>query len=119
VIGGLLALGVEATAQELGDGRGIDHVASLVRLENFDDAVDVWTHQLGFAATPVLLSPLGAKNSLIWFSDQTYLEILTFTELNDFTAQFLAFLGHHEGAKFYGTDVVDAARAVAFLTGAG
>ncbi|MEA2558515.1 MAG: hypothetical protein QOH06_19 [Acidobacteriota bacterium] len=116
---GLLALGGQASAQGLGDGRGIDHVASLVRLENFDAAVDVWTGQLGFSATPALLSPIGAKNSLIWFSDQTYLEVATFTELNEFTAPFLAFLEDHEGAKFYGTDVVDAAQAMAFLTGAG
>lgn len=116
---GLLALGGQATAQGLGDGRGIDHVGPMVRLENFDATVDVWTGQLGFSATPVLLSPLGAKNSLIWFGDQTYLEILAFTELNEFTAPFLAFLENHEGAKFYGTDVVDAAQAMAFLTAAG
>lgn len=116
---GLLALGGQAAAQELGDGRGIDHVASLVRLENFDAAVDVFTDQLGFSATPALLSPLGAKNRLIWFSDGTYLEIVTFTELNELTAPFLAFLEDHEGGKFYGTDVVDAAQAVTFLTGAG
>ena len=116
---GLLALGGQAAAQDLGDGRGIDHVAALVRLENFDAAVDVFTDQLGFSATPALLSPLGAKNSLIWFSDGTYLEIVTFTELNEFTAPFLAFLEDHEGGKFYGTDVVDAAQAVTFLTGAG
>ena len=116
---GLLALGGQASAQGLGDGRGIDHVASLVRLENFDAAVEVWTGQLGFSATPALLSPVGAKNSLIWFDDQTYLEIATFTELNEFTAPFLAFLENHEGAKFYGTDVLDAAQAIAFLTGAG
>ncbi len=116
---GLLALGGQASAQGLGDGRGIDHVASLVRLENFDAAVDVWTEQLGFSATPTLLSPLGAKNSLIWFGDQTYLEVAAFTELNEFTAPFLAFLEDHEGAKFYGTDVLDAAQAMAFLAGAG
>jgi catechol 2,3-dioxygenase-like lactoylglutathione lyase family enzyme len=115
---GLLALGGQASAQGLGDGRGIDHVGPMVRLENFEATVDVF-EQLGFSATPVLLSPLGAKNSLIWFSDQTYLEILAFTELNDFTAPFLAFLEDHEGAKFYGTEVVDAAQAMAFLTGAG
>jgi len=119
VMCGLLALGGQAAAQELGDGRGIDHVASLVRLENFDAAVNVWTGQLGFSATPALLSPLGAKNSLIWFSDLAYLEIATFTELNEFTAPFLAFLEDHEGAKFYGTDVADAAQAMTFLTGAG
>ena len=62
---GLLALGSQAAAQELGDGRGIDHVAALVRPENFDAAVSVFTDQLGFSATPALLSPLGAKNSLI------------------------------------------------------
>lgn len=116
---GLLMLGGHATAQELGVGRGVDHVGPLVRLENFDASVSTWSNQLGFATTPVLLSPLGAKNSLIWFSDQTYLEILTFTELNEFTAPFVAFLEDHEGAKFYGADVVDAAQAIAFLTGAG
>jgi len=116
---GLLLLGGQAAAQGLGDDRGIDHVASLVRLESFDAAGDVLTRQLGFAATPALLSPLGAKNRLIWFSDLSYLELAAFTERNDFTAPFLDFLEHHEGAKFYGTEVVDAARAVAFLTGAG
>jgi catechol 2,3-dioxygenase-like lactoylglutathione lyase family enzyme len=116
---GLLVLGGKASAQELGDGRGIDHVASLVRLENFDAAADVWTDQLGFAATPTLLSPLGAKNRLIWFDDLSYLEVLAFTDLNDFTAPFLAFLEDHEGAKFYGTEVVDAAQAISFLTDAG
>lgn len=118
LICGFLALG-PAAAQELGDGRGIDHVGPLVRLENFEHALDVWTGKLGFSATPVLLSPLGAKNSLIWFDDLSYLEILTFTERNEFTAPFLAFLENHEGAKFYGTEVADADQAVAFLNGAG
>jgi catechol 2,3-dioxygenase-like lactoylglutathione lyase family enzyme len=116
---GLLALGGQALAQELGDGRGIDHVASLVRLESFDAAADVWTDQLGFAATPALLSPLGAKNRLIWFDDLSYLEILTFTDLNDFTAPFLAFLEDHEGGKFYGSEVTDAAQVISFLNDAG
>jgi catechol 2,3-dioxygenase-like lactoylglutathione lyase family enzyme len=116
----LLAVGGgQAAAQELGAGRGIDHVGVLVRAESFDAMANVMTAQLGFAATPALLSPLGAKNRLIWFSDRTYLEIDTITASNPFTAQFLAFLAHHEGAKFYGTDVADAAEAVAFLTGAG
>lgn len=119
VLCGFLALGGQAAAQGLGDGRGIDHVGPLVRLENFEDAVDVWTGQLGFAATPVLLSPLGAKNRLIWFEDLSYLEILAFTELNEFTAPFLAFLENHEGAKFYGTEVAGAEQAIAFLNGAG
>lgn len=116
---GLLALGSQAVAQDLGDGRGIDHVGPLVRLENFDAASDAWTGQLGFSATPTLLSPLGAKNRLIWFDDLSYLEILAFTELNEFTAPFLAFLENHEGAKFYGTEVLDGAQAAAFLTANG
>jgi catechol 2,3-dioxygenase-like lactoylglutathione lyase family enzyme len=119
VVCGLLALGGQASAGGLGDGRGIDHVAALVRLENFDAAASVLTDQLGFSATPALLSPVGAKNHLIWFRNLSYLEIATFTERNQFTAPFLDFLAHHEGGKFYGTEVVDAARAVAFLTGAG
>jgi catechol 2,3-dioxygenase-like lactoylglutathione lyase family enzyme len=121
VMGGLLALtlGRQASAQGLGDGRGIDHVAALVRPENFDAMANVLTAKLGFAATPALLSPLGAKNRLIWFRDQSYLEVATFTELNEFTAPFLEFLENHEGAKFYGTEVVDGAQAVSFLTGAG
>ena len=116
---GLLALGGQAAAQGLGDGRGIDHVGCLVRLENFDSAASVLTDQLGFSATAVLLSPIGAKNRLIWLSDGSYLELDAFTELNEFTAPFLEFLEHHEGAKFYGTEVLDAAQAVTFLTGAG
>jgi len=60
---GLLALGSQAAAQGLGDGRGIDHVASLVRLENFDAAASVLTDQLGFAATPALLSPWAPRTA--------------------------------------------------------
>ncbi len=116
---GLLALGGQVVAQELGAGRGVDHVAALVRLENFDAAASVFTDQLGFSATPALLSPLGAKNRLIWFDDLTYLEVVGFTELNEITAPFLAFLEDHEGGKYYGTDVADAEQAAAFLTGAG
>ena len=53
---GLLVLGGPAAAQELGDGRGIDHVAALVRPESFDAAGEVWSDDLGFALTPALLS---------------------------------------------------------------
>jgi catechol 2,3-dioxygenase-like lactoylglutathione lyase family enzyme len=91
----------------------------LVRLENFDAAGDVLTRQLGFSATPVLVAPAGVQNRLIWFEDLSYLELDAFTESNPGTAPFLAFLEKHEGAKFYGTEVLDATRAVAFLDGAG
>lgn len=120
---GLVALGGPAVAghepQGLGVGRGIDHVAALVRLENFDDAVGVLTDQLGFSATAALLSPVGATNRLIWFSDLSYLEVDAFIENNAFTAPFLDFLSQHEGAKFYGTEVLDAAQATSFLNAAG
>ncbi len=116
---GLLALGVQAGAQGLGDGRGIDHVASLVRLENFQADTDFLANQLGFSVTPALSSPIGATNRLIWFSDLSYLEVDAFTERNDFTAPFLDFLDQHEGGKIYGTEVVDATRAINFLTAAG
>jgi catechol 2,3-dioxygenase-like lactoylglutathione lyase family enzyme len=119
VLCGLLVLGSAAMGQSLGVGRGVDHVASLVRLENFDPMVNVLTQQLGFSATATLVSPAGAKNRLIWFDDLSYLEVDAFTELNDFTAPFLDFLAHHEGAKFYGTEVLDAAQASTFLTHAG
>src|SRR6476660_766834 len=122
---GILALGsphgsaAKSAAEGLGAGRGIDHVGFLVRLENFDDAATVLTDQLGFAATSALLSPLGAKNRLIWFGDLSYLEVDAITEDNPFTAPFLEFLAHHEGAKFYGTEVLDADRASAFRSTAG
>jgi catechol 2,3-dioxygenase-like lactoylglutathione lyase family enzyme len=115
----ILALGGPASAQELGVGRGIDHVGPMVRPENFEQAGEVFSGQLGFSLTPALLSPLGAKNRLIWFEDRSYLELLTFTELNDFTAPFVAFLQTHEGAAFYGTEVTDPAQAMTFLTAAG
>jgi catechol 2,3-dioxygenase-like lactoylglutathione lyase family enzyme len=115
---GALVLGGQAMAQGLGIGRGIDHVGSLVRLENFDATANAM-HQLGFAVTPALLAPGGATNHLIWFDDLSYLEIDAFTESNPSTAPFLDFLDHHEGGKIYGTEVLDAARAVDFLTTAG
>ena len=115
---GLLTLGGPAAAQGLGDGRGIDHVASLVRPASFEDQTDVM-NRLGFSTTPALLSPLGAKNRLIWFEDLSYLEVLTITEANDFTAPFLAFLDQHEGSPFYGTEVTDASQALDFLNGSG
>jgi glyoxalase-like protein len=116
---GLLALQGQATAQGLGDIRGIDHVATLVRLENFDTVAKIFTRQLGFSVTPALLSPAGATNHLIWFRDRSYLEIDAFTERNDATAPFLDFLEHHEGGKFYGTAVRDADVTASFLTLAG
>src|ERR1700674_400777 len=69
---GLLALGGQAAAEGLGVGRGIDHVAMLVRLENFGAAGNVLTQQLGFSATAVLQSPAGVENRLIWFDDLSY-----------------------------------------------
>jgi len=116
---GLLALGGQAVAEGLGVGRGIDHVGMLVRLENFGAAGNVLTQQLGFSATAVLQSPAGVENRLVWFDDLSYLELDAFTADNPGTAPFLAFLARHEGAKFYGTQVLDAARAVTFLDGAG
>ncbi len=119
VVCGLLALGGPATAKGLGVGRGVDHVGMLVRVENFTPAADVLSRQLGFAVTPVLTSPAGVENRLIWFDDLSYLELDAFTDDNPGTAPFLDFLAHHEGAKFYGTEVLDAAKAVTFLNGAG
>src|SRR4051812_15184010 len=116
---GLLALGGQAAAQGLGDVRGLDHVATLVRLENFDKVANIFSRELGFSVTPALLSPAGATNHLIWFRDRSYLEIDAFTERNDSTAPFLDFLEHHEGGKFYGTAVRDAGQTASFLTLAG
>jgi hypothetical protein len=116
---GLSTLDGQAAAQGLGVGRGIDHVGMLVREENFNADARVWSRQLGFSETPVLTSPAGVENRLIWFRDLSYLEIDAFTASNPATAPFLDFLAHHEGAKFYGTEVHDAAQAAAFLTGAG
>jgi catechol 2,3-dioxygenase-like lactoylglutathione lyase family enzyme len=121
---GLLAMSGMAVAKEhpperLNIGRGIDHVASLVRQENFTSAGNVLTQKLGFAATPVLTAAGGIENRIIWFPNLSYLELDAFTENNPSTAPFLDFLAHHEGAKFYGTEVLDADEAVSFLTGAG
>jgi catechol 2,3-dioxygenase-like lactoylglutathione lyase family enzyme len=120
---GLLAMSSLAVAKEhperLEIGRGIDHVGMLVREENFAAAADVLTAKLGFAATPVLTSPAGVENRLIWFPNLSYLELDAFTDNNPSTAPFLDFLAHHEGAKFYGTEVLDANQAVSFLTAAG
>lgn len=116
---GLLAFGGHAMAQGLGAGRGLDHVATLVRPESFNRVSNAFSRKLGFSLTPAFTSPVGAKNRLIWFDDLSYLEVATFTANNEFTAPFLAFLEDHEGGKFYGTEVTNAAQAIAFLTGHG
>ncbi len=102
----------------MGVERGIDHVGTLVRLQNFDAESNIFA-RLGFSLTGVLQSPAGIENRLIWMKDRSYLEIDAFTESNDATAPFLDFLQHHEGAKFFGTAVQDATAAATFLTDAG
>jgi catechol 2,3-dioxygenase-like lactoylglutathione lyase family enzyme len=120
LVAGVVAVGGPAQgAQGLGVGRGIDHVALLVRPENFDAVTSVFSRQLGFTETPTLTSAAGVENRLIWFPDLSYLEIDSFTADNPATAPFLDFLAHHEGGKFYGTEVVDANQAVSFLNAAG
>lgn len=127
VLGGFLALAGSAFANGhghgqgsgLGDGRGIDHVAVLVRPENFDSAAIAFSEDLGFSLTAALLSPLGAKNRLIWFDDLSYFEVVTLTEANPFTQPFLDFLAVHEGGKYYGSEVQDVNQALTFLNGAG
>jgi Glyoxalase-like domain len=119
VLCGMAALAGQAVAAGLGIGRGIDHVGVLVRLDNFAAEADVLTQQLGFAATPVLQSPEGVENRLVWFDDLSYLELDAITADNAGTAPFLAFLAQHEGAKFYGTQVLNATQAIGFLDGAG
>ncbi|HTQ78415.1 MAG TPA: VOC family protein [Thermoanaerobaculia bacterium] len=116
---GLLACTLPGAAQELGTGRGIDHVGLLARLENFDAVSNIFSEKLGFSLTPALLSPIGAENRILWFRNLSYLEIDTVTDDNPFTQPFVDFLAHHEGAKFYGTEVLDASAAASFLTGAG
>lgn len=113
-----IAFGSQAHAQapaDLGIDKGVDHVTSLVHPDNFDHSIDVF-NDLGFATTSVLLSPLGAKNSIIWFDDLTYLELATYTEVNPVTQPYVDFLDEFEGGKFYAIDVIDYTQTMAFLT---
>jgi len=115
----LLLTATQAHAREqLGVENSVDHIATLVRPENYD-AVQANLTALGFHTTPNLTSPAGVRNSVIWFEDLTYLELVTYTEENQFTAPIVAFLDVFEGAKLYGMSVSSAAQAATFLQGRG
>lgn len=103
-------------AQGTGAINGVDHLASLVRQENFYPAKNILSDKLGFSTTSVLgANGSGILNTFVWFEDQTYFELVTITEVTPVTAPFIDFLKYFEGGIFYMLDVPSISNTVNHL----
>jgi catechol 2,3-dioxygenase-like lactoylglutathione lyase family enzyme len=107
-------------ADLLGEGHGIDHLVVAVR--DLDASQDFFADSLGFTRSPRARFP-GLESTAIWFSDTTYLELITVTDSEEamgFMPQLPAFLEQHErGAIYLGLDVTSAEHAAEYLASQG
>ncbi|MGD2152651.1 MAG: VOC family protein [Gemmatimonadales bacterium] len=113
--GGRVELGTRG-AELLGAGHGLDHVVIAVR--DLEASRNFFVDSLGFARAPRAQFP-GVANTELWFSDTTYLELITVTDREQamgFMPQLPEFLDRHErGAMYLGLDVASAAHAAGYL----
>lgn len=104
-------------ADLLGEGRGLDHVVVAVR--DLDASQSFFVDSLGFSRARRAQLP-GVTNTVFWFSDTTYLELITVTDREQamgFVPQLPEFLDSHErGAMYLGLDVESASHAVEYLS---
>ncbi|UCC82134.1 MAG: VOC family protein [Gemmatimonadota bacterium] len=104
-------------ADLLGDGKGVDHVVVAVR--DLEASLSFFADSLGFSRAPLAQFP-GVANTELWFSDTTYLELITVTDREQamgFMPQLPEFLDRHErGAMYLGLDVASATHAVEYLS---
>ncbi len=97
-------------------GRGIDHVGVAVR--DLMAARAAFADTLGFLATQSARLPTGLEHVTIWFSDTTYLELLTYYD-REKAAEIVDILERYEGGIFLGLHVGSAERAAEFLRSRG
>jgi catechol 2,3-dioxygenase-like lactoylglutathione lyase family enzyme len=104
-------------ADLLGEGNGVDHVVVAVR--DLEASLSFFADSLGFSRAPLARFP-GVANTEFWFSDTTYLELITVTDREramGFMPQLPEFLDRHErGAMYLGLDVASATHAVEYLS---
>src|SRR5262249_4081078 len=100
----------------LGTGRGIDHVGIAVR--ELATAQQTYQAGLGFTLIPGGKHPGGTENAAVWFSDDTYLELITVYDQEQ-AAELATFLTNHEGALFLGLDVASAEQTATLLRAGG
>ncbi len=102
----------------LGTGRGIDHLGIGVR--DLEKAKRDYEQVLGFKCTERKPEPDGAVNSLIFFENMSYLELLSVpqplsTVISDFHREVSVFIEKHEGAMYLGLETSSAKDATDFL----
>jgi len=113
----LCAQTVSTPAQTLiGQGRGVDHVGVVVH--DLTQAQHDY-EQLGFKVSKGGRFPGGVANSLVFFQNDSYLELLAVngnksTKQGD-AAALADFLSRHEGAMFLGINVSSAKGAADYL----
>jgi catechol 2,3-dioxygenase-like lactoylglutathione lyase family enzyme len=100
----------------IGQGRGVDHVGVVVR--DLAQAQHDY-EQLGFKVSKGGHFPGGVSNSVVYFQNDSYLELLTVNGTNSTrqsdAAELANFLGKHEGAMFLGINVWSAKGAADYL----
>jgi len=103
----------------LGTGRGLDHV--MVAVRDLEAAETLFTETLGFRAGH-RAQLKGLENLAVWFSDTTYLELLTVRDQElamELIPSLPAFLERHEGAMGLGLAVSSAQAAADLLAARG
>ncbi len=107
-------------ADLLGAGNGVDHVVVAVR--DLEAGLSFFADSLGFSRAPLAQFP-GVANTELWFSDTTYLELITVTDREQamgFMPQLPEFLDRHErGAMYLGLDVASATHTIEYLSARG
>ncbi len=103
-----------------GTGRGIDHLVIAVR--NLEEATKEYGQRLGLDVSSGGRHQGGTENSVAWFSDTGYLELLGVydsTKGGAWVNSIVKFLANNEGAIAVGLDVSSATQTMAFLRSAG
>jgi catechol 2,3-dioxygenase-like lactoylglutathione lyase family enzyme len=100
----------------IGQGRGVDHVGVVVRdLARAQHDYE----QVGFKVSKGGHFPGGVSNSVVYFPNDSYLELLTVkaseSAKQSDAAALAEFLRQHEGAMFLGINVSSAKRAADYL----
>jgi catechol 2,3-dioxygenase-like lactoylglutathione lyase family enzyme len=100
----------------IGHGRGVDHVGVVVR--DLAQAQHDY-ERLGFKVSKGGHFPGGVSNSVVYFQNDSYLELLTANGSESAkqgdAAALAEFLRQHEGAMFLGINVSSAKRAADYL----
>ena len=97
----------------LGHGLGVDHVGIAVR--DLEKTINDYEQVLGFKYFKVPPFTDGTVRSIIFFENNSYLELFSVANVTDETKYFAAFAEKHEGAIYLGLATSSAKDAAGYL----